>query len=896
MQQRVREQHLPALLVPLLLAAAPAAQELPGFSVSFVGHGAAANDGEAWSMGHAYEAAFHLEPGAVPHARLGDGGFTAMYGTTLRIDEPAEYRLRARAQGGRAHLFLEGDSGSHWLPDGGDASNDHRTDWLELPAGDLTLTVVYTAEADAQERSLFTSWERRGTGERDFREEPLNARWTRVDEEGSAFIRQDLRRFEGQAELLRKGCTSCHDAGESAGRREAPRLQGVGSRLGQDWMARWIADPNALRPGADMPDLFGAEESELEDARAIAHFLTGSLGDENARAVEGDTDAIDDGRQLFHTLGCIACHGALESPRAVLGGDFLPQERAEVEVARPFGDLAGKWAPGALRDFLRRPSATHPDGLMPDFDLSLREARDLALYLLNALDAERPETQSADAALAQRGREQYAARGCAQCHGAVDGAGDTAPSAKPMAELDRREGCLDRSLPAGLPDYGFDNAERGLMRLGIESAQAQDSPAAPLDDARMRMEYLGCVRCHEHNAGGGLDEALRLYFVTEGEEVELGDEGRLPPDLTGVGHKLATAWIDEVLGEGAKARPYMAARMPRFGDHNVEGLGAGLARLSGVEPYSDEDAPPVTGDQVSAGRQLAGLRGLSCISCHTYGADQHAGTPGVELTAMQGRLRYAWYRNYMHAPSRYKPGTRMPAFGNGLRRMFEGDTERQVDALWAWMGLGEDAPAPDGIQSDNELELAVGDRPRVMRTFLSDAGSRAIAVGFPEGVHFGFDAESCRLVAVWRGAFLNAGGAWSGRGGNVTGGRGGNLWEALDGGWLALGARPSDASALAAPRFRGYRLDEAGVPTLMYALDGAQVEERWSPYPGDDQLFRRELVLRDRGGRDLWVRARPGVALSGEGIAVQHEDGQEWRRVSSSNDEVRIQIDYEAGQ
>jgi len=45
---------------------------------------------------------------------------------------------------------------------------------------------------------------------------------------------------------------------------------------------------------------------------------------------------------------------------------------------------------------------------------------------------------------------------------------------------------------------------------------------------------------------------------------EMGDEGRIPPPLTGVGGKLTADWLKRVLSQGSKDRPYMHTRMPKF--------------------------------------------------------------------------------------------------------------------------------------------------------------------------------------------------------------------------------------------------------------------------------------------------------------------------------------------
>ena len=105
-------------------------------------------------------------------------------------------------------------------------------------------------------------------------------------------------------------------------------------------------------------------------------------------------------------------------------------------------------------------------------------------------------------------------------------------------------------------------------------------------------------------------------------------------------------------------------------------------------------------------------------------------------------------------------GTRMPSLFvggySGFTDVFGGRAQDQIDAMWAYLSQGEHLPLPDGFTNVAGLQLAVEDEPVVFRTFMTDAGWRAIAVGFPEQLHCAFNGESCRLAVIWQGQFLNA--------------------------------------------------------------------------------------------------------------------------------------------
>jgi hypothetical protein len=132
---------------------------------------------------------------------------------------------------------------------------------------------------------------------------------------------------------------------------------------------------------------------------------------------------------------------------------------------------------------------------------------------------------------------------------------------------------------------------------------------------------------------------------------------------------------------------------------------------------------------------------------------------------MAQRLRYDAFSRWLHDPKLMRPGTRMPSFfvdgRGGFTQFLDGDADKQVDAVWAYLSLGEFLPLPDGLIDPAGLELDVTDEPIVFRTFIKQAGVRAVACGYPEHVHCAFDAEKCRLAIVRQGPFLNAKGAWA---------------------------------------------------------------------------------------------------------------------------------------
>ena len=65
-------------------------------------------------------------------------------------------------------------------------------------------------------------------------------------------------------------CIACH-ALEGTGGVVGPALDGVGTRYDKDYLYKWLADPQAVKPGTAMPKL-PLTDSEVQE---LVTFLTG---------------------------------------------------------------------------------------------------------------------------------------------------------------------------------------------------------------------------------------------------------------------------------------------------------------------------------------------------------------------------------------------------------------------------------------------------------------------------------------------------------------------------------------------------------------------------------------------------------------------------------------------
>jgi len=120
--------------------------------------------------------------------------------------------------------------------------------------------------------------------------------------------------------------------------------------------------------------------------------------------------------------------------------------------------------------------------------------------------------------------------------------------------------------------------------------------------------------------------------------------------------------------------------------------------------------------------------------------------------------------------------------------------------------------------------VEVLDTPVVYRTYLPGACSRAIAVGLPGGISYGFDATECRLLGFWSAGFLDMEKSWTGFGGWYASVLGETVYQAPAHFPLRIGSSDK-LDKKPTVQFKGYRLVQ-GQPEFRYQLDGHAVTHR----------------------------------------------------------------------
>ena len=320
-------------------------------------------------------------------------------------------------------------------------------------------------------------------------------------------------------------------------------------------------------------------------------------------------------------------------------------------------------------------------------------------------------------------------------------------------------GCLaDKPERAEVPSFA--GLDRPAVTAFLTAAHQAPGTPAPGEFARITLQRFNCTGCHERNATGGLQPTMvDTLFKSLPPNTPLDSEAVSPPPLTGVVDKLLIPYIDAVLLQGRRSRPWMTLQMPRFNPKTLENLSRGLSALDGDVAQTSPVVMTFDANLAKSGRTLIGEGGFGCIKCHDMLGIESGGTRGPDLSQMAERVNYDWYRRWMTDPQRIHPGTRMPTvFLKGespYKDILSGAPDQQKTAIWQYLLVSKRYPYPEGLQERKAVHVPATEGPLVIRSFLPNTSARGVAIRFPDGVHLAFDAQKiagCRMpgpVGSW---------------------------------------------------------------------------------------------------------------------------------------------------
>ena len=682
---------------------------------------------------------------------------------------------------------------------------------------------------------------------------------------------------EGRLLLSELGCAACHQAKSSF--KQGPLLDQVGTRVQEQYLRDYLAGPHEQKPGTTMPDLLASYEDEEKKriANALADFLL--EGQEEKLVLEPiDAEAVTRGEALYHSVGCVACHDP---------------EKASFNGSSPLVSLAEKYSVGSLTAFLEEPLKVRSSGRMPDMRLSHWESLDLSHYLLReqAALAKKGDTKN-PTSQAKEGKEYYEKLGCVQCHAPEDASKDFATSLQALAKNKR---CSQAY-------YDLTEREQKLIELAL--AAGEEKELSQDESIILKMSQMNCYACHTRDGLGGISVERDPFFTTS--NLNLGEQGRIPPSLDGVGAKFKPAALRRILTSDGSVRPYMHTRMPRFGSGNVGVLVEWLREADKVEAHLFERVPEDV-NAMQTGHQLVGDKGLACNACHTFFGETSTTLNALDLTTMWERLEEDWFHRYLRDPQSYASDTIMPSFwpnGNSAREeVLNGNADHQIDAIWQYLSKGQEARRPSGVRPEPIPYGPDGDEAVMLRRQYRGIGKRGIGVGYPSGINLAFDAENLSLGTIWRGNFAEMSPVWRGQGSGFVKEAGEGLVRFATGpGFAKLESKDAEWPVLEAgekvPGFRllGYSLDEKQRPTFRYQFADQKVTDSLLDSAEGPRLVRTlnfereveegvylrlmqgETLTQVEKGTKAWMLSEElMVSLSSSAILVEGEEMKELR-------------------
>ncbi|MDP2644810.1 MAG: c-type cytochrome, partial [Desulfobacterales bacterium] len=218
----------------------------------------------------------------------------------------------------------------------------------------------------------------------------------------------------GKLLLKRYQCINCHliaDLPEGEDFRPAPSLKGIGDKVGEKWLWRWLKEPKSYLPNATMPH-YPMEEKYMD---ALVGYLMGSKNPRLKAEIQYPEGDSERGVGTLRLSFCSACHSFKGK-----GGQDGP------DLGKIGNKVNQKW----LTQMLADPHAFQPDTTMPRYNYTPQQISDVAAHLFEEFaDFEMQEKDNAfkqplfwksPGERAEIGRRVYKEMRCANCHGILE--------------------------------------------------------------------------------------------------------------------------------------------------------------------------------------------------------------------------------------------------------------------------------------------------------------------------------------------------------------------------------------------------------------------------------------------------------------------------------------------
>jgi len=196
------------------------------------------------------------------------------------------------------------------------------------------------------------------------------------------------------------------------------------------------------------------------------------------------------------------------------------------------------------------------------------------------------------------------------------------------------------------------------------------------------MSDLHCNACHYISPGleHGVDHG--------------GVHAAVAPDLTNLGDKFRPGWLFEFLQKPHIIRPWLKIRMPDFRLTEQEIVALVWHISKDMVGTSQSSLPTLKLSSAAwktfleAGKKLMSVEYFDCWSCHQKGEMKPEGliegwAPDLEISSQ--RLRRDWIVQWLQAPQKLVPGTKMPTYfegpDSGPDEILGGNETKQIYAI-----------------------------------------------------------------------------------------------------------------------------------------------------------------------------------------------------------------------
>ena len=509
---------------------------------------------------------------------------------------------------------------------------------------------------------------------------------------------------KGRALFLKLGCHGCHLAdGFQDAKKVGPGLLRIASKVNATWLYKWVKNPKEYLPNTRMPN-FGFDS---KDALAVTAYLMASSekGYHVANKFKGGD--VQNGKELFRTVGCQACHSLNGQ-----GEKFAPD----------LSNIGNKVNADWLVSWIDNPAHYNPRSKMPNLRIGIENATDVAAYLIQF---GRPkhikgiEDRIKSKEFIGYGETVVRRRGCFACHEirGMEKEGRIAPElssfgGKQTWELEfgdshiphtwkswastklkkpssfRTERVLDK-----MPNFGLSKEEihsllvllKGWNGLNIPEKYKHhlNAKAKALETGRRIIDRYNCRGCHViEGTGGAIQKYIKAKFM-------------YPPPLERgnyhVGERIKSSWIFSFLKQPNKVRTWLKVKMPtfNFSDGEVMALtsyfealvpsGKNVQYESGLNIEKPQES-------INTGVKMANY--MDCGNCHDEG------NKGIDFSIASARLRHEWIPKWLKNTRDLIPETKMPSHWprkggeyiisskfSELEQVENGNIDRQVDRL-----------------------------------------------------------------------------------------------------------------------------------------------------------------------------------------------------------------------